>query len=322
MSVQHSMQPSVTSAEASQYYALWVRRSGYLTLFVALLIVVLKLTAAIMTNAASALASFMDAMLDLLVSLLNFFALRYALKPADDDHRFGHGKAEALMALFQAAFLTAAAVLLSYQGISRFYSPEPVGAVHSGIWLTLICTALTIGLVLAQRLIIRRTGSIAVQADLAHYQSDILLNASVLLALVLVANSLLWADAAMSLLIAGYLMWNAQQLARESFTHLLDAELAEELRQQIVDQLLRLPQVRGVDQLRSRQAGPKVFIQLRLVLSDQLSLLEAHAIADAAEQQVALLFRDAEVIIHVDPASAVVEPEYPARTPMVAVDAR
>ncbi len=305
--------PIGTSTAATQDYALWVRRSGYLTLGVALLIVLLKLSAAIVTNAAAALASFMDALLDMLVSLLNFFALRYALKPADDDHRFGHGKAEALMALFQAAFLTAAAVLLSYQGISRFYSPEPVGALQSGMWLTLICTCCTLGLVLAQRWIIRRTGSLAVQADLAHYQSDIVLNAAVLLALVLVANSLLWADAVMSLLIAGYLLWNAQQLARTSFTHLLDAELAPELRQQMVAELLQLPQVLGVDQLRSRRSGPRVFVQLRLVLPDQLSLLQAHDIADAAERQLALLFNDAEVIIHVDPASAVLHAEYPAR---------
>jgi ferrous-iron efflux pump FieF len=303
---------ATTRTAATQDYALWVRRSGYLTLGVALLIVVLKLSAAIVTNAAAALASFMDALLDMLVSMLNFFALRYALKPADDDHRFGHGKAEALMALFQAAFLTAAAVLLSYQGVSRFYSPEPVGALQSGIWLTLVCTALTIALVLAQRWIIRRTGSLAVQADLAHYQSDILLNAAVLLALVLVANSLLWADAVMSLLIAGYLLWNAQQLARTSFSHLLDAELAPELRQQMVAELLQLPQVLGVDQLRSRRAGPRVFVQLRLVLPDQLSLLQAHDIADAAERKIALLFSDAEVIIHVDPASAVSSAEYPA----------
>lgn len=301
-----------TRTAATQDYALWVRRSGYLTLGVALLIVLLKLSAAIITNAAAALASFMDAMLDMLVSMLNFFALRYALKPADDDHRFGHGKAEALMALFQAAFLTAAAVLLCYQGINRFFSPEPVGALQSGIWLTLVCTALTIALVLAQRWIIRRTGSLAVQADLAHYQSDILLNAAVLLALVLVANSLLWADAVMSLLIAGYLLWNAQQLARTSFSHLLDAELAPELRQHIVAELLQLPQVLGVDQLRSRRSGPRVFVQLRLVLPDQFSLLQAHAIADAAERKIALLFSDAEVIIHVDPASAVSSAEYPA----------
>lgn len=304
---------ATTRTAATRDYALWVRRSGYLTLGVALLIVLLKLSAAIVTNAAAALASFMDALLDMLVSMLNFFALRYALKPADDDHRFGHGKAEALMALFQAAFLTAAAVLLSYQGISRFFSPEPVGALQSGIWLTLVCTGLTLVLVLAQRWIIRRTGSLAVQADLAHYQSDILLNAAVLLALVLVANSLLWADAVMSLLIAGYLLWNAQQLARTSFTHLLDAELAPGLRQQIVAELLQLPQVLGVDQLRSRRSGPRVFVQLRLVLPDQLSLLQAHDIADVAERKIALLFSDAEVIIHVDPASAVSSAEYPAQ---------
>ncbi len=137
-------------------YQLWVRRSGYLTLLTALVIVALKLTAAIMTNAASALASFMDALLDVLVSTLNFIALRYALKPADQEHRFGHGKAEAIMALFQAAFLTGAAVLLLYQGVSRYFSPEPVGALNSGILLTFICTGLTLMLVLVQRWIIKK----------------------------------------------------------------------------------------------------------------------------------------------------------------------
>jgi len=196
-------------------YAKWVRRSGLLTLAIAILIVSLKLTAAVMTNAAAALASFMDSLLDVLVSLLNFAALRYALKPADDEHRFGHGKMEAVMALFQAAFLTGAAVLLFYQGVSRYFSPEPIAALNSGIWLTLLCTGLTIVLVLVQKWVIQKTGSLAVKADSAHYRSDILLNAAVILALFLVANSLLWADAVMAALIAVYLLWNAFQLAKK-----------------------------------------------------------------------------------------------------------
>ncbi|MFN6971152.1 MAG: cation diffusion facilitator family transporter [Rheinheimera sp.] len=291
-------------------YAKWVRRSGLLTLAIAILIVSLKLTAAVMTNAAAALASFMDSLLDVLVSLLNFAALRYALKPADDEHRFGHGKMEAVMALFQAAFLTGAAVLLFYQGVSRYFSPEPIAALNSGIWLTLLCTGLTIVLVLVQKWVIQKTGSLAVKADSAHYRSDILLNAAVILALFLVANSLLWADAVMAALIAVYLLWNAFQLAKESLKHLLDQELTSAQRQLIVDSLQSLPQVLAVDQLRTRQAGPKVFVQLRLVLPDDLSLMLAHEIVDAAEQRVAALFSDAEVIIHADPCSAVTQPEY------------
>ena len=304
-----SQRPATDIAPAD--YAKWVRRSGFLTLGVAVLIVLLKLTAAVLTNAAAALASFMDALLDVLVSLLNFAALRYALKPADADHRFGHGKMEAVMALFQAAFLTGAAVLLFYQGVSRYHSPEPIAALYSGIWLTVFCTALTILLVLVQRLVIHRTGSLAVKADSAHYRGDILMNAAVILALFLVANSLLWADAVIAALIAVYLFWNAVQLARESLKHLLDQELTPEQRQSIVQALQPLSQVLAVDQLRTRQAGPKVFVQLRLVLPDELSLVLAHDIVDAAERTIAGLFSDAEVIIHADPASAVMQAEYP-----------
>jgi len=302
-------------ATANAGYAIWVRRSGFITLGVAVLIVMLKLSAAVLTNAAAALASFMDALLDVLVSLLNFAALRYALKPADAEHRFGHGKMEAVMALFQAAFLTGAAVLLLYQGISRYHSPEPIAALYSGIWLTLGCTALTIILVLVQRFVIKRTGSLAVKADSAHYRGDILMNAAVILALFLVANSLLWADAVIAALIALYLLWNAQQLARESLKHLLDQELTPTQRQSILQSLQSLPQVVAVDQLRTRQAGPKIFVQLRLVLPDHLSLVLAHEIVDQAEQRLAALFDDAEVIIHADPASVVSAPEYPLVLP-------
>jgi len=296
---------------SSTDYVIWVRRSGYLTVGMALVIVLIKLYASIETNAASMLASFMDALLDVLVSLLNFMAIRYATKPADDDHRFGHGKAEAIMALFQSAFLVAASAMLLYQGVSRFYAPQPVGALQIGIVSTVVCSVLTLTLVLIQRWIIKKTGSLAVQADQAHYRGDLLMNAAVLLAMVLVSNSVLWADAAMAVLIALYLFWNASQLSRESFKHLLDEELPEPMRLQILKTLTNLSAVQGVDQLRTRQAGPRVFIQLRLVLADELSLHDAHDITDIAEQQVAALFQDAEVIIHADPRSAVPHMEYP-----------
>lgn len=285
----------------SYEYNLWVRRSGKLTIGIALIIVIIKLFAAIDTNAASILASLMDAMMDVAVSLLNFVALRYALKPADDDHRFGHGKAEAVMALFQAAFLAGAAFVLLYQGINRIYLPAPIGAINNGIWAMLLCSGLTLTLVLLQRWIIKKTGSLAVAADQAHYRSDLLMNAAVLLALYLVQNSLLWADAAIAILIAVYLLFNAAQLLRESMVHLLDEELPETERQQILQHLLQMPGVLGVEQLRTRRAGPRIFIQLRLLLPQDWSLQKAHQVTDLAEQQIAAFYRDAEVIIHPDP---------------------
>lgn len=285
----------------SHEYNLWVRRSGKLTIGIALIIVVIKLFAAIDTNAASILASLMDAMMDVAVSLLNFVALRYALKPADDDHRFGHGKAEAVMALCQAAFLAGAAFVLLYQGINRIYLPAPIGAINNGIWAMLLCSGLTLTLVLLQRWIIKKTGSLAVAADQAHYRSDLLMNAAVLLALYLVQNSLLWADAAIAILIALYLLFNAAQLLRESMVHLLDEELPEAERQQILQHLLQMPGVLGVEQLRTRRAGPRIFIQLRLLLPQDWSLQKAHQVTDLAEQQIAAFYRDAEVIIHPDP---------------------
>lgn len=286
----------------SQEYNLWVRRSGMLTIAFALAIVAIKLFAAIETNAASMLASLMDAMMDVSVSLLNFIALRYALKPADDDHRFGHGKAEAVMALFQAAFLAGAAFVLLYQGFNRFFVPDPVGEIRQGMWAILVCTFLTLTLVLVQRWIIAKTGSLAVKADQSHYRSDLLMNAAVLLALYLVQNSLLWADAVIAILIACYLLVNAAMLLRESMVHLLDQELPEPERQQILQHLLKMPGVYGVEQLRTRRAGPRIFVQLRLLLPHDWSLQKAHQVTDLAEQQIAAMYPDAEVIIHPDPS--------------------
>jgi len=285
----------------SQEYNLWVRRSGKLTIACAFAIVAIKLFAAIETNAASMLASLMDAIMDVAVSLLNFIALRYALKPADDDHRFGHGKAEAVMALFQAAFLAGAAFVLLYQGFNRFFVPAPIGEISTGIWAMVLCSGLTLALVLLQRWIIRKTGSLAVRADQAHYRGDLLMNAAVLLALYLVQNSLLWADAVIAILIAGYLLLNAARLLRESMTHLLDEELPEADRQKILQLLLKMPGVLGVEQLRTRRAGPRIFVQLRLLLPQDWSLQSAHQVTDLAEQQIAALYPDAEVIIHPDP---------------------
>ena len=290
-------------ASVTTDYQLWVKRSGYLTLTIALTILVLKLWAVIVTNSSSVLASFTDASLDLLVSVLNFAALRYALRPADDNHGFGHGKAEAMMALLQAAFLTGAALMLMTQTVSRLNQPEPLQQAGFGMLITFSCALLTLVLVLAQSWIIKRTGSLAVKADLLHYRSDLLMNLLVFVALLLASQSFLWVDNLVGALIGAYLLWSAFWLAKEALQHLLDEQLPAEQLQRIEQSVLSLAEVLAVEQLKTRQAGPYVFIQLRLVLQDDLSLLAAHAIVDKAEQQLMALYQQAEVIIHAEPYS-------------------
>lgn len=284
-------------------YQLWVKRSGYLTLSIALIILLLKLSAVIATNSSSVLASFTDASLDLLVSVLNFAVLRYALRPADDNHGFGHGKAEAVMALLQAAFLTGAALLLLTQSFSRLHQAQTVQHLEFGMGITLVCAALTLVLVLAQRWIIRRTGSLAVKADLLHYRSDLLMNLLVLAALFLASQNYLWVDNLVSVLICGYLLYSACELAKEALQHLLDEQLPADQLLRIEQCLLSQAEVLAVEQLKTRQAGPDIFIQLRLVLRDDLSLLAAHAIVDHAEQTLMNFYSKAEVIIHAEPYS-------------------
>lgn len=284
-------------------YQLWVKRSGYLTLTIALTILLLKFSAVLATNSSSVLASFTDASMDLLVSVLNFAVLRYALRPADDNHGFGHGKAEAVMALLQAAFLTGAAVLLLTQAFSRFHQKEVVQQLEFGMGITLLCALLTLTLVVAQRWIIKRTGSLAVKADLLHYRSDLLMNLLVIAALFFASQNLLWVDNLVAILICGYLLYSAYELAKEALQHLLDEQLPEEQLLRIEQALLTQPEVLAVEQLKTRQAGPHVFIQLRLVLKDDLSLLASHSIVDKAEQQLVALYKQAEVIIHAEPYS-------------------
>jgi ferrous-iron efflux pump FieF len=293
----------MTQTTKNTDYQLWVKRSGYLTLSIALTILLLKFSAVLATNSSSVLASFTDASMDLLVSVLNFAVLRYALRPADHNHGFGHGKAEAVMALLQAAFLTGAAVLLLTQTFSRLNQTEAIQQLAFGMWITVLCAGLTLTLVLAQRWIIKRTGSLAVKADLLHYRSDLLMNLLVLTALFLASQNLLWVDNLVAVLICGYLLYSAFELAKEALQHLLDEQLPADQLARIEQTLLTQADVLAVEQLKTRQAGPHIFIQLRLVLQDDLSLLAAHEIVDKAEQQLMTLYKQAEVIIHAEPYS-------------------
>lgn len=286
-------------------YGFWVKLATRASVSVAFTLIVVKLWAWIATDASSMLASATDSMLDGLASLFTFFSVRYALQPADREHRFGHGKAESLAALVQSALITGSAMLLLVHSAQQLWQGSVVQQADLGVYVSILAIALTLGLVLLQRVAIRNTDSKAIAADHLHFQSDLLLNSAVIVALLLSAYGWYWADSVFAILIAVYLAYGAIRIGWDAFQGLMDRELPDEDKAKIVDVLRTTKGIHGWHDLRTRASGPTRFIQCHVELQDELSLKKAHDIADGAEQRLRELFPDTDVIIHMDPLSAV-----------------
>jgi ferrous-iron efflux pump FieF len=298
---------SVTAAGAgdtAQREAL-LRRATAASVAVAMVLLTAKLWVWLVTGSVSLLASLVDSLMDALASMINLLAVRYSLRPADAEHRFGHGKAEALAGLGQAAFILGSAVFLALQGVERLLRPQPIETPALGIAVMLVSMALTLLLVLYQRRVIARTGSTAIRADALHYSSDLLANSAVILALALSVWGWPAADAVLALLLAVYIAGSAVRIGSSAVELLLDRELPDALRAQIVALAYGPAAVRGVHDLRSWQSGQRSFVQLHLELDDQLSLLEAYAIAAEVAVAIEHAVPGCEVIVHEDPCSTV-----------------
>lgn len=269
---------------------------------VAVILVTLKAVAWALTGSVAMLSSLADSALDCLASLVNLLAVRHAVQPADDDHRFGHGKAEALAGLMQAAIVTASAGFLLSEIVGRFRDPQIPQAEEAGVAVMVISIALTLGLVQFQKYVVRRTGSVAVGADSLHYTGDVLMNLSVIAALGL-GKWLGWAwiDPVFGLGIALILLKGAWEIGRDSFNMLMDREFPEDDRARIMALATNHPQVIGAHDLRTRSSGLQDFIQVHLEVDGSLPLRTAHAIADQVEGSICAAFPKAEVIIHLDP---------------------
>lgn len=279
-----------------------MRWATYASVSVALLLIAMKTSAWIATESIAMLSTLVDSLLDALASLVNLFAVRHALTPADREHRFGHGKAEALAAMAQSAFIAGSAVLLLFQAGERLLHPRIPVRPEIGIAVMVISILFTILLVAFQLWVVRRTNSVAIAADSLHYKGDVLVNVAVIAALIL-GNWFGWiyADPLFGVAIALYILYNAWLIVREAMDMLMDRELPEEERQRIREIALSHPEVENLHDLRTRRAGPQYFIQFHLVLNAELSLLKAHEISDAVETEVRSAFPDAEVLIHQDP---------------------
>jgi cation diffusion facilitator family transporter len=257
-----------------------------------------------MTGSVALLTSAVDALVDAGASAVTFAGVRYAERPADLDHRFGHGKGEAIAAFVQGLLLAGAAVVLAAESIQRLIFPVELTALDVGLWVIVASLIATIGLVAMQTWVVRRTGSTAIAADRAHYLTDIAVNVAVLAALG-IARITGWvhADPLFALAISGYMLWNAWEIARGALVQLLDRELPQEERRRIERSVLACPGVRGIHDLRTRDAGDRVFVEFHLEVDRFLPVEQGHAIADKAEAAVAGQFsRRAEVTAHIEPA--------------------
>ena len=268
----------------------------------ALVLFVVKLGAWFLTDSVSLLASLVDSLMDVLASGINFLAVRWSLSPPDNEHRFGHGKAESLAGLGQAGFIAGSALFLSFQAVDRLLQPVALERVDLGIWVMVFSIVATLALVVLQRYVIRRTGSLAIRADSLHYVSDLLTNMGILAALALVYAGWLWADAVVGLAVAAYIAWSAVRIGIDAVHMLMDRELPDDEKARILDIARSHPEVAGFHDLRTRQAGHVRFIQMHLELRPEMPLVQAHAVADRVAAEIRAAFPGADVIIHQDPA--------------------
>ena len=270
---------------------------------VAVTLICAKLVAWWLTDSVAVLSSLADSMLDAVASVVTLMAVRFAVEPADEQHRFGHGKAEALAGLGQAAFIAGSGCLLLIESVRRLIEPRPVRDELVGIGVMIFAIVLTLALVIGQRYVIRRTGSVAVSGDALHYEGDILINAAVIVSL---GAHWMWGwqilDPIFAVAIVAYLVWNAWRIAGQSMNMLMDRELPEAERKRIKDLVMEHPEARDFHDLRSRQSGGDTFIQFHLELDPDMTLYDAHEIADEIELRIMAEFPNAEVIIHQDPA--------------------
>ena len=284
------------------------RSAAYASIAMALFLAVLKGWATWKTGSAAMLGSLADTALDLIASLATLTGVWIAAMPADEDHRFGHGKAEALAAIFQVMLIALSAAAIAFRSLEHLLSGAQTAAAEEGIAVSLIAIVATLVLLAWQRYVIARTGSLAIRTDNLHYKSDLFLNFAVIAALVL-DQYVGWsqADPLFGLAIAAWLLWGAWSAASEAIDHLMDREWPDDRREAFLQVLARHPDIRGVHDLRTRTSGAHDFVQFHMAVDRNLSVVEAHDLMDEVEARIEREFPGVEVLIHPDPEGLVNE---------------
>lgn len=278
------------------------QRAAIASVSVALFLLGLKLWAAWETGSVSMLGSLADTGLDIIASLVTLYSVRLAAIPADDNHSYGHGKAEALAALFQTGLITASAIAIAWRAIATFGSARALEQPGLGIAVSLVAIAVTLLLIAYQRQVVKRTGSIAIHADHVHYSSDVLLNAAVIAALILDSYlSLRGADPLFAIAIAAWLIWHARKVAIVAIHQLMDHEWPDDKRARFLRVAGSHPELTGIHDLRTRSSGVHDFVQFHVWVDPKLTLGAVHDAMDELEAQLMAEFPGTEVIIHPEP---------------------
>jgi ferrous-iron efflux pump FieF len=277
-------------------------RAALASVTAAVLLLGLKAWAAQATGSMAMLGSLADTGLDLIASLVTLAGVRIAALPADSDHRFGHGKAEALVALVQIVLITLSALAIAFRSGQRLISGAETGSTELGITVSLAALAVTFALITYQRHVVARTGSVAIATDRVHYQSDLLLNGSVIAALVLDQYAgLVGADAIFGLLIAAWLLWGAWRSSSRAIDQLMDREWPETQRTEFLAAAANYPELAGLHDLRTRTSGSHQFVQFHVWVPGDWTVRDAHDRMDAVEEALQERFPGTEILIHLDP---------------------
>ena len=277
-------------------------RAALASIAMAVTLIALKSYAALETSSMAMLGSLADSSLDLVASLIVLLGVRIAAAPADWEHRFGHGKAEALAALVQVILISLSAVFILFRAIQRLLSGAETGAAELGIGVSVFAMVLTVALITYQRHVVKRTGSLAIGTDRLHYSSDLLLNGSVIVALALDQFAgLRGSDAVFGILIALWLAWGAWSASSHALDQLMDREWPDELREKFLAAAKEYPELAGLHDLRTRSSGTHYFAQFHVWVPAQWTVQEAHDRLDRVEEQLQQRFPDTEILIHVDP---------------------
>lgn len=277
--------------------------AGSITIAAVIVLVFAKAVAVFYSGSTAVLSTLIDSLSDIGLSTLTLIAVKWSLKPADHDHRYGHGKIEGVSALIQAAFLVGGASFLLLESVQRFLNPQPMTAHLFTLLLMSFATGLSILLTKVQKLGAEKSNSLALEADSLHYSADVWINLSVVLLIFLDYLKILpvWMDPLCALFVAGLMMRAAWQIALKSFSMLLDQELSEDIRNRMTAIIKSHPEVHGLHDLRTYRSGSKMFVSFDIEIDPNMLLWSAHEIARTIEQTLIVEFPQAEIMIHIDP---------------------